>query len=104
MLSERRRASRARVVVRCTLRRRRGSPIAGRTLDLGPGGMSVSTTRPLAEDELLSFDLDLEGEPRLDGRARVLRQQDFNCYALRFEDLSEPQRHRLQDLAKWSPA
>jgi hypothetical protein len=100
MHTERRRAPRVRVAVRCTLRRRRGSPITGRTLDLGPGGMSVSTTRPLAEDEVLSFDLDIEGEPRLVGQARVLRQQDFSCYALRFEALSESQRHRLQDLAK----
>jgi PilZ domain len=100
MLSERRRAPRVRVAVQCTLRRRRGSPITGRTLDLGPGGMSVTTTRPLAEDEFLSFDLDLEGEPHLDGRARVLRQHDYGYYALRFEALSESQRHRLQDLAK----
>ena len=100
MLSERRRTPRARVAVSCTLRRRRGSPINGRTLDLGPGGMSVSTARPLAQDEVVSFDLDLEGEPHVEGQARVLRQQDFSCYALRFEALSEPQRLRLQDLAK----
>ena len=100
MLTERRRAPRVRVAVSCTLRRRKGSPITGRTVDLGPGGMSVSTARPLAEDEVLTFELDLDGEPHLDGRARVLRQHDFGCYVLRFEGLSEPQRHRLQNLAK----
>jgi PilZ domain len=100
MVSERRGTPRVRVAVSCTLRRRKGSPISGRTVDLGPGGMSVATVRPLAQDEVLSFDLDLDGEPHVDGQARVLRQQDYSCYALRFEALSDAQRHRLKDLAK----
>ena len=100
MLSERRRAPRVRVAVPCTLRRRKGTPISARTVDLGPGWMSVSTPRPLAPDEVVDFDLDLDGEPHVEGQARVLRQQDFSCYALRFEGLSESRRHRLQDLAK----
>ena len=40
----------------CTLHRRTGAPIEGRTLDVGVGGMRVSTTRPLAQDELLRFE------------------------------------------------
>jgi c-di-GMP-binding flagellar brake protein YcgR len=96
---ERRRMPRARIAVSCTLRRRSGSPITGRTYDLGPGGMSVSTVRPLAADELLSFDLELDGEPRVDGHARVLRQQHWDRYSLRFESLSEQKRARLAGLA-----
>jgi c-di-GMP-binding flagellar brake protein YcgR len=95
---ERRRLPRARIAVPCTLHRRSGSPIAGRTYDLGPGGMSVSTARPLAADELLSFDLELDGQPHVDGRARVLRQQDWDRYSLRFEVLSESKRARLAGL------
>jgi PilZ domain len=96
---ERRRSPRARIAVSCTLRRRIGSPIAARTHDLGPGGMSVSTRRPLAADEVVSFDLEIDGVPHLDGRARVLRQQDWDRYALRFESLSDAKRERLLGLA-----
>jgi hypothetical protein len=79
----------------CTLHRRTGSPIAGRTVDLGPGGMSVATSRPLAPDEVVSFEL----SPRLSGRARVLRQQGHERYAMRFESLPEPVREELTALA-----
>jgi PilZ domain len=82
----------------CTLRRRSGSPISARTEDVGPGGMCVVSPRPLAPDEVLSFDLGLDGDPRLDGRARVLRQQGMASYALRFESLSEPKLERLRGL------
>jgi len=95
---DRRRAPRAKIALACTLRRRRGSPITGETYDLGPGGMSVCTARPLAADEIVSFDLALDGEPHVDGRARVLRQQSWERYALRFEVLSEPKRDRLRGL------
>jgi hypothetical protein len=49
--------------------------------------MSVSTSRPLASDEVLSFDLPLDAEHRIDGRVRVLREQGYGVYALRFERL-----------------
>jgi hypothetical protein len=96
--ADRRRAPRVELAVACTLRRRSGSAIDARTLDLGPGGMRISTTRPLATDEVLDFDLPLRDEVRVDGRARVLREQGYRVYALRFERLVEPARQRLGDL------
>jgi hypothetical protein len=83
----------------CTLHRRTGSPVEGRTVDLGPGGMRVCTSRPLAPDEELRFEL--EG---IDGRARVLRQQSHDMYAIRFEQLGEPAREQLHRLAAVSGA
>jgi hypothetical protein len=82
----------------CTLHRRTGAPIEGRTLDVGVGGMRVSTTRPLAQDELLRFDLPL-AQGAVDGEARVLREQGYRIYALRFESLREPARARLAGVA-----
>jgi hypothetical protein len=78
----------------CTLHRRSGSPIEARTVDLGPGGMCVATKRPLAADELLSFEL----SPQIAGRARVLRQQGFDTYVVRFETLAQPAREELEGL------
>ena len=77
----------------CTLHRRNGSPIEGKTVDLGPGGMRVCTSRPLAADETLRFEL-----TGIDGRARVLRQQSHDTNAVRFEMLAEPARAELQRL------
>jgi hypothetical protein len=79
----------------CTLHRRSGSPIAGHTVDIGPGGMCVCTKRPLAADELLRFELPLG----IDGRGRVLRQQTHDTYAVRFEQLAEAARAELARLA-----
>ena len=92
-MTEQRRSARVQIEKPCTLHRRSGSPIEGRTLDLGPGGMRVCTRRPLATDELLSFEL--EG---IDGRARVLRQQGHDTYAIRFETLGEPAQAELRRL------
>ena len=85
--------------VECTLRRRTGSPIEGRTLDVGPGGMRVTTARPLAADEVLHFDLPLADGHVVDGEARVLREQGYGIYALRFEALLEPARAMLAGVA-----
>jgi hypothetical protein len=84
---ERRRAPRSPVAFDCTLTRRIGSPITGRTLDLGSDGMSVATPRPLAIDEELGFDLPPLPFPLVSGRARVLRDQGGDVYSLRFESL-----------------
>jgi hypothetical protein len=83
----------------CTLRRFTGSPIPARTVDLGPGGMCVQCSRPLAMDEVLGFEL--APPPSLDvtGRARVLRQQGHDTYAVRFEALPEPALAELNALA-----
>ena len=86
---ERRREARAHVALACTLTRQVGSPIAATTVDVGSGGMSVATTRPLAVDEELAFDLPLRPTPRICGRARVLRDHGNHVYGLRFERLPE---------------
>src|SRR3954447_2239577 len=97
-MEDRRRAPRAPIALPCTLSRRSGSVINAETVDLGPGGMRVTSPRPLALDEVLRFDLPLE-DVRVDGRARVLRQEGFNGYALRFEGLVNLARARLLALA-----
>ncbi len=91
-------APRAHIALSCTLRRRTGSPIPARTLDLGPRGMCVSSPRPLAPDETIGFDL-ADLDMRVTGSARVLRQERPNVYALRFEGLPEPMTRRLLALA-----
>jgi hypothetical protein len=78
----------------CTLHRRSGSPIVARTVDLGPGGMCVASKRPLSTDEVLSFEL----SPQINGRVRVLRQQGYEMYAVRFESLDQPVREELEGL------
>jgi hypothetical protein len=93
-VSEKRRSPRVRVEMECTLHRRHGSPIAGRTVDLGPGGMCVATARPLSTDEVLTFEL----PPRISGKARVLRQQGYDSYVVRFETLGDPAREALSAL------
>jgi PilZ domain len=93
---ERRVVPRAELTVPCLLRRRTGSAISVETVNLGPGGMCIFTQRPLAIDEVLEFDLPLAESGRVDGRARVLRQEGHGVYALRFEGLREPTREVLQ--------
>ncbi len=89
---QRRTTPRTEVAVGCTLSRHRGGPIAGSTVDVGGGGMRVRTDRPLAVDEVLRFDLPLNGsEQPLQGGVRVLREQARNVYALRFEGLTPAQ-------------
>jgi hypothetical protein len=92
------RAPRAQIALPCTLRRRTGSPIPAQTLRLGPRGMQVTSPRPLALDETVEFDLP-NLDMRVSGRARVLRQERGNVYALRFEGLPEPMLRRLHALA-----
>ena len=84
------------IELECTLMRGKGSPIAATTVDLGPGGMCVRCDRPLAEDELIAFAI--PGR-RFDGRARVLREQRYHVYALRFEEIEEAVRDELASLA-----
>ncbi len=93
---ERRRSPRTEIELECTLTRDKGGPIPAKTVDLGPGGMCVRCDRPLAEDELIAFAI--PGR-RFDGRARVLREQKYKVYALRFEEIAETQREALAALA-----
>ena len=81
----------------CVLSRRTGKVIEARTLDLGPGGMRITANRPLAPDELLEFEL--PERARIRGRARVLREQTYRVYALRFERLDDDARAGIADLA-----
>jgi hypothetical protein len=96
---ERRGSPRVELDCGCTLSRRFGSPVQGRTVDVGPGGMRVATQRPLSTDEVLEFELPPPAGPGVRGRARVLRQQSYGVYALRFERLSEEARAALALLA-----
>jgi hypothetical protein len=91
-------APRAQVALRCTLRRRVGSPILTETLDVGPSGMRVVSERPLADDEMVDFDLP-NLQMRVAGHARVLSQQGPHVYVLRFERLPEPMTRCLHALA-----
>jgi c-di-GMP-binding flagellar brake protein YcgR len=95
--ADRRRSARVPISLSCTLERRSGAPISGETVDLGPGGMCVSTSRPLAPDEVLRFELPAPG-PALSGEARVLRQQAARVYAMRFERLPAGARDELERL------
>jgi PilZ domain-containing protein len=97
-MPDRHRSPRALIALPCTLRRRIGSPIVAQTVEVGPEGMCVSSPRPLAADETVTFDLpDLD--IRITGSARVLRQQRHNVYVLRFEQLPAPMVNRLHALA-----
>lgn len=100
---ERRVTPRADVALPCVLRRRTGTAIDAETVNLGPGGMCIATPRPLATDEVLDFDLWLNGADHVDGRVRVLRHEGHGAYAMRFEELLEPARKRLRALAGESP-
>lgn len=92
------RVARTKMAVECTLWRRIGTPIAAKTIDLGPDGMRVTSERPLSQDETVEFDLaGLEAEVL--GRARVLRQQLPLVYVLRFERLPEAMSRRLRALS-----
>jgi hypothetical protein len=93
MTDDRRQVTREAMVVPCTLRRQRGRAIHCETIDLGEGGMAVASDRPLAPDELVVFDL-----PAVRGRARVLREQAYHVYALRFEAMQAEARDALSRL------
>ena len=96
-MSDRRRNWRTEVSLECTLSRRTGKMIEARTLNIGPGGMRVKCNRPLAPDELLEFEL--PEHARINGRARVLREQGYRIYALRFEKLGDEARAEIALLA-----
>ncbi|MDX6677803.1 MAG: hypothetical protein QOE31_1855 [Solirubrobacteraceae bacterium] len=92
------RAPRAEVALSCTLRRQVGSPIPAQTLNVGPRGMRIRSPRPLTQDETVGFDLP-NLDIRVNGRARVVRQDLPHVYSLRFENLPEPMLRRLHALA-----
>ena len=95
---QRRATPRVSITLDLLLLRAKGKRIAGRTVDVGAGGMCVTTERPLTIDEVLECDLPLENR-HVHGRARVLRMQGHNVYALRFEELDEQDRQLLTMVA-----
>ena len=98
--TQRRATPRAQVALDVTLARgRAGSPVVGRTHDLGPGGMRVATKRPLHVDEQLDFVLAFDDGTRVAGRAHVIRHHVGEVYALLFDRLAEVDRARLAALA-----
>ena len=101
MTSERRRSWRSEISLVCHLSRKTGKVIEARTLDIGPGGMRIHVQRPLAPDELLEFEL--PERARINGRARVLREQGYRIFALRFEKLGDEARAEIAELASVSP-
>jgi hypothetical protein len=78
----------------CTLSRGSGGPITAETIDLGLTGMRLTTTRPLAVDETVAFDLPVR-EAHIRGQARVVCQERPDVYALRFNRLTQPMAHCL---------
>jgi hypothetical protein len=94
----RRRSPRAALDLPVTLARPKGTTIAGRSVDVGLAGMRVCADRPLAIDELLAFEVTLDGSSPLAGRARVLREHQHSIYALNFENLRPDAVDRLSRL------
>src|SRR5258707_10781832 len=91
-------APRAAVQLGVTLARKRGNPLASRTVDVGVGGMRVAADRPLAVDEQVTFDLVLAGGSHVGGRARVLREEKHCVYALCFVGLAQEATQSLSRL------
>jgi hypothetical protein len=106
MSGERRRSWRTEIALECTLHRRTGKVIEATTIDLGPGGMRVKSTRPMGVDEV--FDFELPDRARINGRARVIGERGYRVYALRFDKLGDEARAELallaQELAPSPPA
>jgi hypothetical protein len=94
-MNDRRRAPRRRVELPCSLKRRVGSPIGARTVDLGPLGMCVMVERPLSQDEVLEFEL---AEPGISGKVRVMRHEGHATYGLRFESLPQSALQELNSM------
>ena len=97
-MQQRRSQPRTKIELDCVLTRRKGGPISCHTIDVGPGGMCVHSDRPLGVDEVLHFDLPVQGT-HVDGDARVLREQRPNVYALRFEGMGHEAALQLGTLA-----
>ena len=81
----------------CTLQRGAGSPIAAATIELRRTGMRLTSTRPLAVDETVAFDLPVR-DAHICGLARVVCQERPDVYALRFDRLSQPMARCLQEV------
>jgi hypothetical protein len=85
-MENRRSQPRIPVILDAHLERRVGNSVPAQTRDLCPHGARIVTERPLAVDEELTFDLELDAT-HLRLNARVLREHHHSTYALRFEHL-----------------
>jgi hypothetical protein len=85
------------VDIPCTLQRCAGSPIAAATIELRETGMRLTSKRPLAVDETVSFDLPVR-DAHICGSARVVCQERPDVYALRFDRLSLPMARCLHEV------
>jgi hypothetical protein len=83
------------VVLDAQLERRVGNSVPAQTRDLCTHGARIVTERPLAVDEELTFDLEVDST-HLRLASRVLREHHHSTYALRFEHL-EPAEQRAID-------
>jgi hypothetical protein len=101
MALERRGSERVAVAVGCRLSRAAGgSAIGAHTVDVGPGGMCIKTDRPLRIDEVLDFLLSPDTPSPVVGQARVMREQTYRVYAMRFEHLPAGEEHHLKALTE----
>jgi hypothetical protein len=73
-----------------TLWRTHGAPVTGSSVDVSRTGARLRVQRPLAIDETLRFHLALDASRTVDGWARVMRQDQHDTYALRFEEIGGP--------------
>lgn len=95
-MSEQRANPRVAVAVEVSLGRKVGNDVHATTCDLSATGACITCARPLRVDEEVRFDLALPEGGRCGGKARVLRQQGHDTYALRFEHMS-PATHAALD-------
>lgn len=86
-MENRRSQPRMSVVLDAHLERRVGNSVPAQTRDLCTHGARIVTERPLAIDEELTFDLEVDAGTHLRLASRVLREHHHSTYALRFEHL-----------------
>lgn len=95
-MPEQRANPRVAVALEVSLGRKVGNDVHAQTCDLSATGACITCARPLRVDEEVRFDLALPEGGRCGGKARVLRQQRHDTYALRFEHMS-PATHAALD-------
>jgi c-di-GMP-binding flagellar brake protein YcgR len=95
-MENRRSQARVSIVLDAHLERRVGNSVPAQTRDLCTHGARIVTERPLAVDEELTFDLEVDAGTHLRLASRVLREHHHSTYALRFEHL-EPEEQQAID-------
>jgi PilZ domain len=87
-MGEMRASPRVEVALEVSLGRKVGNDVHAATCDLSATGACITCRRPLRVDEEVRFDLALPSGDHVGGKARILRQQRHDTYALRFEHMS----------------